>query len=200
MAFVEKWKNIENKAKKYSHFTMILAVLNVFLMILTAYSFTHQKVVIQLPPTRLTESIVYSSNEVSRSLFEMWGKYIAATLGNYSSENISDNIYILLNMTHPENMKDIKPELVELEKHVKENRVRQAFYPEWEDMKLQIKGNYSQMIIHGEAFREVGTNLQEYDIKYTLRMAVINGHMYLTYVDKEVDKRSTTHRLKAGGL
>ena len=189
MAFVEKWKNVENKAKKYSHFTMILAVLNVFLMILTAYSFTHQKVVIQLPPTRLTESIVYSSNEVSRSLFEMWGKYIVATLGNYSSDNIDDNIYILLNMAHPENIKEIKPELEELEKHVKENRVRQAFYPEWDDMKLQIKGNYAQMIIPGEAFREVGTNMQEYDIKYTLRMAVKNGHIYLTYVDKEVEKK-----------
>jgi len=189
MAFIEKWKNMENKAKKYSRFTLIMVVLNIFLMILTAYSFTQQKVVIQLPPTRLTESIVISSNEVSKSMFEMWGRYIISTLGNYTSENIDDNVYIISSMAHPESVREIRGEMQELAKHVKENRIRQAFFPEWKDSKLEIRGNYAQMMVEGKARREVGTSTMEYEIKYTLRMTVIDGHMYLTQLSKEVSER-----------
>lgn len=189
MSFVEKWKNIENKAKKYSHFTLLMAGLNVLLMMLTAYSFTHQKVVIQLPPTRLTESIVVSSNEVSRSMFDMWGRYIIATIGNYTSENIEDNVYIISSMAHPEYARKIIAEMKELASHVKENRIKQAFFPNWKDAKLEVRANYAQMIVNGKAKREVGTKSMDQNVTYTLKMAVIDGHMYLIEISKEVDEK-----------
>ncbi len=189
MSFVEKWKNLENKAKKYLHFTLILAVLNVFLLILTAYSFTKQKIIIQLPPVRLTESIAISSNEVSQSFFKIWGRFFISTLGNYTPESIDDNVYIIASSAFPESAVQIKADMDELAKHVKENRIKQSFYPNWKEAGLEIRANYARMTVPGEAVREIGTSREDYEIEYELKMAVIDGHMYLTEISKKIEKK-----------
>jgi hypothetical protein len=185
MSFAEYYKNLEAKAKTYTVTTVILVVINVMLTILTAYSFSQRVVKIQLPPTRLTESIIIANNEVSASMFSMWARFIVSTAANYTPDTIEDNVFILMSMAAPSSYSELNTELQELMEHIKTNRVRQTFYPVWDKSNTEIRGNYAIVHVPGKTIRFIGPNKEEINNAYSIKMLVDEGHMYLAQLSKE---------------
>jgi len=185
--FVEQWENIKKSKNILTYVSIGLFVLNILQVIILGYIGSKRKIVIQLPPTRITESVVFASNEVSPSFFKMWARYIISTLSNYNPDTIDDNVYIISQYLHGSVYNKISTELEELEKTVKENRISQAFYPDWKRAIWDYRGNYALVKVKGEGLRYIGFKEKKIKEEYQIKMFIQDGHLYIIGISKTTE-------------
>lgn len=183
--YINDFKNLQNKADIAIRTVISLAILNVLMMCLVVYAISTRKTVIELPPMPIEDTLVYSSSEVSESAFDMWSRFFIAYAANYAPENIEDNHHVLLKRAHPEYYAPISSNLSELEEHVKKNRIRQFFHPNWKKTSIEIRKNFALVIIEGKATREIGSKRNELTMIYKMKLAAEDGRMYLIELSKE---------------
>lgn len=190
--FVEQWENIRKSKNLLTYVAVGLFVLNILQLILLGYTTIHRKVLIQLPPTRLVESINYASNEANPAFFKMWARYIIATLTNYTQDTIDDNVFIISQYLHPEIYNKVTADLEELRKTVKENRMSQAFYPDWERAEYDYRGKYALVRVKGKGLKYIGFKKKEIKEGYELKMLIEDGHLYIVGISKLDDNEGKT--------
>lgn len=182
--FVEQWENIRKSKNLLTYVAVGLFVLNILQLILLGYTTIHRKVLIQLPPTRLVESINFASNEANPAFFRMWARYIISTITNYTQETIDDNIFIISQYLHPKIYNKVTADFEELRKTVKENRISQAFYPDWERAEYDYRGKYALVRVKGKGLKYIGFKKEESKEGYELKMLIEEGHLYIVGISK----------------
>jgi hypothetical protein len=182
--FVEQWENIRKSKNLLTYVAVGLFVLNILQLILLGYTTIHRKVLIQLPPTRLVESINFASNEANPAFFRMWARYIISTITNYTQETIDDNVFIISQYLHPEIYNKVTADLEELRKTVKENRINQAFYPDWEKAEYDFRKNYALVRVKGKGLQYIGFKQAKVEEEYEIKMSIEDGHLYIIGISK----------------
>ncbi|MGA1847258.1 TraE/TraK family type IV conjugative transfer system protein [Deferribacter abyssi] len=188
MSFVEQWENVKKSKSLLTYVAVGLFVLNILQLVLLGYVSTHRKTVIQLPPTRLVESVSFASNEANPAFFKMWARYIISTLTNYTQDTIEDNIYIISQYLHPQIYNKVTTDLEKLRETVKENRISQAFFPDWKRAEYDYRGKYALVRVFGKGLKYIGFKKDEIKEGYELKMMIEDGHLYIIGISKIHDK------------
>jgi hypothetical protein len=189
MTFVEKWENLRKSKNILKYVAVALFVMNLLEMFLIAQLAINRKIIIQLPPTRLSESVIVSANEANRAFFNMWSRYIVSTLSNYTPGIIDDNLYIIAQYIHPKYYDSIISELNELKRIVKDNRISMSFFPNWEKAEWDYKGNYALAKVKGKGLKYIGYNKEEITETYEIKMLIEDGHFYIIGLSRTVNDR-----------
>lgn len=183
--YTEKMENLEHQAKTTLLFIFVMIALNILMIFLAVYAIKNRVTVLQLPPVGIHENVVYARNEASKSAFDMWTRYIVSTIGNYTPHSIDDAIYIILSKAYPESHSHLSANLSELSAHVKKNRIRQSFHPDWRKASIEIRKNYALAIVEGKEIREIGGKRDEITTIYKIKMVIEGGHIYLVELNRE---------------
>lgn len=188
MNFVEQWENIKKSKNILKYVAIALFSLNIIQVIIIGYISVHRQVMIQLPPTRIVESINFASNEANPAFFKMWARYVVSTLTNYTQNTIDDNIYIISQYLHPKVYNKLVADLNNLRQTVKENRISQSFLPNWEKAEYDYRGNYALVKVKGKGLQYIGFKQAQIEEEYQLKLLIEDGHLYIIDVVKKIEK------------
>lgn len=170
--------NMASALKLSYIFIGILVAINLFMAFALLNVYKGRNVSIKIPPAQLSDNtLVFGSNRVSKTVYEIFADYIVRDIGNVNYHNVDEKFDDFLDYTDARKRMKIARALAERASEVKRNMVSQKFQLQKIEI-TKLKNGYVKAVGIGLAERKVGDTkaFEELPYQLTLYMTTYYGN------------------------